>query len=111
LSVLQVLIHDLGMSDIRLGVKWNKAVDKKGNFDFSYYQPYLDYCLSNNVSVCLNVGPIKTFGWPEEYIPQKLVGAVESNSYIKPDSAIALNALEYLQNLLEHIKKSYSKKQ
>lgn len=111
LSVLRVLIHDFGMKDIRLGVKWSKAVDEKGNFDFSYYKSYLDYCLSNNVNVCLNVGPIKTFGWPEEYIPQKLADLVMPNDYIELDSKITANALEYLQDLLAYIKKSYSKRQ
>ncbi|HRN96143.1 MAG TPA: hypothetical protein PLD54_01715 [Candidatus Levybacteria bacterium] len=111
-KLLKVLIHDLGMRDIRLGVKWNKVINSKGKFDFSYYHPYLDYCLSHNVAVCLNVGPIKTFGWPEEYIPDSILEKVKhSGIVVDTTTKLAKHAFEYLEMLLKHIKTTYTKEQ
>lgn len=113
LAVLKVLIHDFGMYDIRLGVKWDKAVGSQGNFDFSYYKPYLDYCLSQQVNVCLNIGPIKTFGWPEEYIPEEIIKKcnLAPNTRIHNNSAIAHEAYSYLEKLLTYLNDSYTEKQ
>ncbi len=113
LRILEVLVKEFGMREIRLGIKWNKSVNKNGEIDFSYYKPYLDYCLSNKVSVCLNVGPIKTFGWPEEYIPLPLINKflITPGSRVSVNSEISKRSIEYLSYLLEDIKSTYPKKQ
>ena len=113
LAVLKVLIHEFGLKDIRLGIKWNKVVDAHGKFDFSYYHPFLDYCLTHDVQICLNVGPIKTFGWPEEHIPKQIIdkSSLILGSKIYFNSEMAKNALAYLDILLLHLKSSYSKEQ
>lgn len=110
LHVLKVLIHDFGITEIRLGIKWNRVVNEKGNFDFSYYHPYLDYCLTNNINVCLNIGPIKTFGWPEEFVPQHILDKNEnSSSIVLKNSELGKCAINYLDILLKHLQTSYSK--
>lgn len=110
LQILKVLIHDFGISEIRLGIKWNRVVNEKGIFDFSYYHDYLDYCLTHKVNVCLNIGPIKTFGWPEEFVPQYILDKDKQvNLDINKNSIIGKYSLEYLDILLKHLQLSYSK--
>jgi hypothetical protein len=110
LHILKVLIHDFGITEIRLGIKWNRVVNEKGIFDFSYYHEYLDYCLTNKVNVCLNIGPIKTFGWPEEFVPQYILDKDSANNtLIDRESVIGKSALEYVDILLSHIQSTYSK--
>ncbi len=112
LEILKILIHEYGMQDIRLGIKWSKVVTAHGKLDFSSYHPYLEYCLSHKVAVCLNIGPIKTFGWPEEYVPNHILDSIkDSDRTVDLSSKIAKYALEYLDILLSHIKKTYTKKQ
>ncbi len=114
LQILDILVKQLLITDIRLGIRWNRAVDKKGNADLSYYKPFLDYCIKNKVRICLNVGPIKTFGWPEEHIPQIVLENTPlpaKGAVIMPEDYIAQKAYEYLGSLLSALTAMYSKKE
>lgn len=103
IQILSILIKLLKIQDIRLGFRWNRCVSRSGKVDISYYQPYLDYCISHKIRICLNVGPIKTFGWPEEHIPEYIV----KKSHIKL-SEIEKISYEYIDELLSLLREKYS---
>jgi len=115
LKALQFIINDLYMRHIRLGIRWNKVEEERGKIDFSYYKPYFDYCLSQNVSICLNIGPIKTFRWPEQYVPEWALKSLQKipkkKAVLDEKSEIAVHSLLYAERLLSYLAKAYSTKE
>lgn len=114
-SILRTMISELGIKEIRLGIRWNNAVNAQGKADLSYYKPFIDDCIAHNVSLCLNIGPIKTFGWPEEHIPKNflplLTQYTAKKNVIRPSDQIAKIAHFYVTGLLSRLKESYTKEQ
>jgi hypothetical protein len=109
LQALQVLVEDFGIRDIRLGINWNRVIDRTGKFDFSYYRPFLGYCIRKKLDICLNLGPIKTFGWPEEHIPAGVLSSLSRQpKEVTKDSELAKSALRYLKQLVTYLKKEYT---
>ena len=114
-QALGIVINELGIRDIRLGTRWSEVVDEKGEFDLRlfdiYYVPFIDYCIENGVEICLNVGPIKTFRYPEDHVPQKVLDNLSyiplKNTMIDPDLEMAEKALNYLNSLLSYISSKY----
>jgi hypothetical protein len=111
LAGLKVVVEQLGIKDIRLGIRWSEVfIDEK--IDLSFYKPFLKYCFKNKVNICLNLGPIKTFRWPEEHIPQQILDKL--NSRIKRYSKVDLNseittyAYEYLEQLIDKLKAEFT---
>lgn len=103
-KLLKIVNTNLGIKDIRLGVRWN-VVDNENRISLSYYDKYIRYVLKNSSRICLNIGPIKVFRWPEEHIPNVLKD-LEVNK-IKSNSELAKHSFEYLNNLLSSIKQEY----
>lgn len=113
LECLKVIVEQFKINDIRLGIRWNQ-VDNGKEIDISYYEPLLNYCFKKNVNVTLNVGPIKTFRWPEQFVPQYILDKVDQppvKSYIQPNSDLALEAGLYLEKLFKKLKSSFTAKQ
>lgn len=76
LSVLRFEVEDLGLLQIRLGIRWADTIGPDGNFSLAFYKPYLDFLTSyrapstgRRVRLLLGVGPLKSPGWPESFIP------------------------------------------
>jgi hypothetical protein len=110
LTALRFAVDELGMREIRLGFRWNR-VHRGADIDLSYYRPYLDYCLSEGVNVCLNVGPIKTFRWPEEHVPgfilDRLDGIPSRGQTIDAYDGLANEAVDYLKRMLDRLYAEY----
>jgi hypothetical protein len=106
-AALRFGVEELGMREVRLGFRWNRVERRNGGIDFRYYEPFLDYCFNHDVNVCLNVGPIKTFRWPEEHVPDFVLRGVESypakGDLVEADSAIADEAIGYLERMLDSL--------
>ena len=102
-DLLKVINRDLGINDIRLGLRWNVVQEGK-EISLDYYDKYLEYLFKNKCKVCLNIGPIKVFRWPEDHIP-KDIGVKER--VVNVDSDIAKYSYEYLDKLLNLLKKKY----
>jgi len=115
LQAFKIIVEDLKIRDVRLGIRWLETADEKGDFDpkrFSLkYKPYLDYCIEKGINICLNVGPIKVFRYPEDFVPDyvlnKLSSKLAKGSLIKPDMEIADRAASYLDEVLFYISSSY----
>lgn len=104
LELLKIINKELGIKDIRLGLRWN-VVEENKKLSLSYYDKYLEYLFKNDCKVCLNIGPIKVFRWPEEHIPKDLI--TEKEEVITPQSEISKYSYEYLDRLLMLLKKEY----
>lgn len=114
LEVLRWIVEELGITQIRLGVRWNSVMQANEQINLEYYRPFLDYLLSRkDIAVCLNLGPIKTIGWPEEQIPYFLhsrmpIPAIHGKvSSLEP---LAQFGLSYLTQLCELLRSEYGNK-
>ncbi len=107
LDILKIINKELGIKDIRLGLRWN-VVEENKKISLSYYNKYLEYLFENDCNVCLNIGPIKVFRWPEEHIPKHL--KTEKEEVITPESEISEYSYEYLDKLLTLLKREYGNK-
>jgi hypothetical protein len=107
-KVLKTIKNELKINDIRLGLRWNKIDQGNNQLSLEYYTKYIDYLIQNNSQITLNIGPIKVFRWPEEHIPTYL-----EKYFIKdlnPESDLAKKSYEYLNKMLELLKKEYGEK-
>lgn len=73
LEGLQFICQEMDIKDIRLGMRWNKIQKEDGSLSLDYYKPYIQYCYKNNISMCLNIGPIKVMRHPEDHVPHNVV--------------------------------------
>ncbi len=104
-------MKDLKISQTRFGLRWRNVVDNNNQIDFSYYGPWLDALVENNIKICLNVGPIKTLRWPEDHVPSVVLNSLSSiprnGSTIETNSELALRAFDYLNNLIDELNARY----
>jgi hypothetical protein len=110
LAALDTAVRELDMKQLRLGLRWSR-VHGAGGPDLTPYRGVLDYCFANGVEVCLNPGPIRTFRWPEEHVPDAVAAALElpeSNATVTPEMPLARAALDYVENLTETLRREYS---
>ena len=111
LQALRLTVRELNIRQLRLGLRWNRSVNQQGEIDLQAYRPFLDYCASNDVDVCLNVGAIKTFRWPEDHVPRSLLELLpdlpaEGGTVLR-GSPLAANALDYLERLFLRLHAAY----
>jgi len=104
LELLKVIYEELGIKDIRFGIRWN-MVEKEKKISLDYYSKYLDYLLKNDCKVCLNIGPIKVFRWPEQHIPSYIQDVDSKELTSKSD--LAKYSYDYLFDLLKLLDREY----
>jgi hypothetical protein len=99
-QALDFLITKLKVKDIRFWVRWNIVGDI---IDLDFYNPFFEILVKYNVTLCLNLGPIKTARWPEIHLPQKYEKDLNQLSKFpktaNPNSEIFKTGLEYLDRL------------
>jgi hypothetical protein len=110
IDALDLSVRELGMRQMRLGIRWSRAGHAR-DIDLAPYRPLLDYSLSNDVELCLNIGPIRVFRWPEEHVPPAVLTSLPSlpqaNSQVRLDEPLAQAAFDYLSRLLEALSREY----
>jgi hypothetical protein len=106
-------LRDLGIHRVRLGIRWRSTVEKDGSINLSSIRPVLDRCLAAGADVCLNVGAIRTFRYPEEYVPPAVFSSLKQppppRSVIHPSNELAGHALDYLKRLLDALEGEYGR--
>jgi hypothetical protein len=111
LTALDHVVNDLDVRQLRLGVRWSRAVDGAGRVDLGAYRPFIDRCLKSGVDVCLNVGPVRTFRWPEEHVPQAVLESLDdvpaTGATFGLQTPLAGAALAYLERLLDALREDY----
>lgn len=118
-DVVNFLVDDLGITDVRFGFRWNHTVNEQDEVDFEKYPAYtqyLDAMINRGVHICLNVGPIKTLRYPEDHVPNNILqdlhtsGTLTPNGgTIEPSSALAQKGLDYMQELFGVLEQRYGK--
>lgn len=115
LEMLQIVVEEFSIKDIRLGIRWNKVAKANGTIDLSYYKPFLSYCMSKSCRITFNIGPIKTFRWPEQYVPEFVLQQLEcmpqKGTILSEEDKILTNALQYLKKLLKALRQEFSQEQ
>ena len=110
LAALDWAARDLGIRQVRLGLRWQRVEWRRGQVDLSMYRPFLDYAFDNNLAICLNLGPMRTFRWPEEHLPRWLAQAIDmppTGARIKPATPVTEAASDYLVRLLDALVAEY----
>lgn len=114
LEALRLIIDELGVRDVRLGVRWGNTVNSKGKFDFSFYKPFFDLCIEKGVNITLNFG-MKTAGWPEEHIPQQIVNesdfSLARNALIEDENPDAIRFIAHAGKLFGRLTDIYTSEQ
>lgn len=110
LAALDWAVSELGMRQIRLGLRWSRVEPSEGKLDLGPYRPYLDYAFDRRLDLCLNVGPVRTFRWPEEHVPAWLAQQIDlppEKATVSANSELALRARDYLGRLIDALKAEY----
>jgi hypothetical protein len=108
----QWVLDDLGLKEIRLGLRWQRVEPQPGLLDLAQYRPFLTEAFRRNLPFCLNPGPIRTFRYPEEHLPPWLGRAItipDNGSTIRESTPLAGLAADYLSRLLEGLAREYGR--
>lgn len=100
-------VEELGMREVRIGIRWNRVQLSAAHFSLDYYRELLDYCFANRLPVCLNVGPIKSIGWPEEHVPQFISARPPVKAVIDSTTELAKLGADYLHILITLLRQEY----
>ncbi len=93
---------------IRLGAYWNEMEPEVGVFNTDELDWQLDAAERAGVGIILCVGPLKTFGYPEFFVPaHQLRQPFPEHTRIKPAtySALLTAAVEFIARLVERYKR------
>jgi hypothetical protein len=104
---LDTAVRELGIRQLRLGLRWNRIGWNGDEIDLTSYAPVLEYCFGAGIDVCLDIGPIRVFRSPEEHYPRTLEDLPPRDSVIQSDDAIAKQGLAYLSRLFDALKREY----
>ncbi len=108
LGALRFAVEHLNIAQVRLGIRWNNSVDENGELDLRLYESFFDYCVRNNVDICLNTG-IKVFRWPEDHVPNGLIAedSLIKHSTVYSQSDLARKSLDHTQDLFDFLIQKY----
>jgi hypothetical protein len=108
LEALKVAVEQVQIGDVRLGLRWNHLCPDGEAFS-DFYAPYLEYCLgSPHVrDVCLDIGPIKTFRWPEVHVPEAVLAGCSQTpapgAVIDAGTELAERSFMHAQRTLDYL--------
>jgi hypothetical protein len=109
LAALRLAHEALGVTQLRLGVRWNRVQRRDGQLTFAAYKPTWDYALDNGFDVAANLGPIRTFRWPEDHVPGHVLEQTPQKTYatLTPSAPLSQRAFDYVLQLTELLKHEY----
>lgn len=108
-EALEVLA-EWGLTAVRIGVRWSRVqAHPHERLALDDYFRVLDKALELGLEVTLNVGPVKSAGWPEQFIPDSVeqVCHLQKGQGIYLEHNLAAHALEYFEKLLKTLAKRY----
>jgi hypothetical protein len=111
-ETLTYLVTALGIKHLRLGIRWDKiSVSEQNQFDFTKYTPLFDWltknCKKYNLSITLNLGPVKVFRWPEQHVPTWVLENYGIPKKLTSESDIAVQAKKHLVTLSHYLEEQY----
>lgn len=103
-KALQELIN-LGISPIRIGIKWNRVITQKSQQDWDDYDKMFEILHSSKVPTILQVG-MKSPQWPEFYIPKWVEEKEQLNGEITTQNKFLVeNLLDFIAKTLKRYDK------
>jgi len=76
---------------IRLGAYWNRIEDGPGRFDTGELDRQVDAAEQAGKQIIVCVGPVKTFGYPEFFVPShQLPGPLREGALVEPEAHLSL---------------------
>ncbi len=109
LLILEKAHRELGITDVRLGLRWDRIQPKK-RASLSYYKRYIEYMLKNDFTITLNIGPIKVMRWPEVHIPDSAKKYIFNGQVVTPECELAKRSFDYFHRELSLLRSEYGKK-
>src|SRR5579875_329793 len=80
-----LLTHPFGI--VRLGAYWDRMEPEPGSFDPGELDWQIDAAERAGKRVIICVGPVKTFGYPEYFVPDhRLAGPLPEGALIEPEA-------------------------
>jgi hypothetical protein len=109
LEALQLAHRELGIKQMRLGVRWNRVERPDGQLSFAAYKPTWDYALGNGLDVAVNLGPIRTFRWPEDHVPEHVLQKTPQKTYatLTPETELSKRGFDFLERLMAMLTGEY----
>ena len=103
------VIRDLGFRHVRTGIRWSEVEAEKGVYKLDEYFEFLDQLVADGVTITLNIGPIKSAGWPEQFIPKWVFDECDviKGACVYNQDQLARFGLHYLEGLLQKLKVRY----
>jgi len=98
----QILTYPFAL--IRLGAYWNRMERGPGELDPSELDWQVDLAEQAGKRIVLCVGPLKTFGYPEFFVPaHHLAAPLREGSLVRPEThqALLAAALAYVTRIVE----------
>lgn len=89
---------------IRLGAYWSRVEPRPGALDFGELDWQLEAAERAGKQIILNVGPLKTFGYPEFFVPEhRLAGPLPEGRLIRPADypGLLAAAIEHVSRVVE----------
>lgn len=114
-DALDFLINDLKIRDIRLRLIWSNIESGKNQIKIPELDiKIINYLISKKINICLNIGPLKCFRYPEMHLPQRVFDLFstpkEKEFLMDLENPIAKESLIYLENLCKEIRKTFDSK-
>lgn len=108
-QALDFATQNLGMNNVRLGLRWNSVELRDGEIDLSFYDPFIRSLLKKDVRVCLTYG-VKTPGDPEQHYPSFIRNGQlmePKGTTITPEIPLGEKSLDYIDRLSERLLQEY----
>jgi hypothetical protein len=104
LQALRAAVEDFGIADVRLGLRWDHLCPDGASFS-NFYAPFIEYCCTSTLvrRLCFDIGPIKTFRWPEVHVPQAVIDGLER---VPPRGAVIDARTELAERSLAHVQRT-----
>lgn len=101
---LKFILDVLKMRHIRLGIRWNQVFEN-GKIDLKYYKKLIKFLLKKDVKITLCLGPIKSPGWPEQFVPKEILDKTKNKDGENlSDDFVKEQAVAYLHDLITILK-------
>jgi hypothetical protein len=114
LQTIDYMCKNLGMTDIRMGIRWDNVVNEKGEFDLSFYKPFFDRMIKNKMNITINLG-VKVVRWDEQHEPpqfsDELKQISEGSGVVYSEDNIAKQAIAYETEVFKYLQATYTKAQ
>lgn len=112
---IKFLVEKIQLNNIRIRLIWSELEDESGKLNIPEIdRKIIEYLFDKKIEICLNIGPIKCFRYPEMHLPQRVFDLAETPKekeyHFNLENPIAKESLIYLEKLCILIRKTFDQK-